>query len=298
MSGRHEGEVAVQQRVGVHERMADVTGRAIREHMPDQHREFFPQLPFIVVGSVDAEGQPWASVLANPPGFMQSPDATHLVVRARPFPGDPLALSMGQPLGLLGIQPHTRRRNRMNGVIDALDASGFTVRVQQSFGNCPKHIVPRTAHFVARHDRASPVRSATLDDHACGMIARADTLFIASAHPAAGAGPAHQGVDVSHRGGPAGFVVRDGNATLWLPDYAGNFFFNTLGNITVNPHAGLLFIDFERGGTLQLAVHAEVVWDAKRAEAFPGAQRLLRFDVTAMVHTERALPLRFDPPPQ
>ena len=296
MGTLHEGEVAVQRRLGVHERMAEVTGRAIRDHMPDQHREFFPQLPFVVVGSVDAGGQPWASVLANPEGFMQSPDATHLAVHALPLPGDPLTLSVDQPLGLLGIQPHTRRRNRMNGIVETLDADGFTVRVQHSFGNCPKHIVPRKAHFAAPSGDARVVRGATLDERAWAIVAHADTLFIASAHPGAGAGPSHEGVDVSHRGGPAGFAARDGAGTLWLPDYAGNFFFNTLGNLTVNPRAGLLFIDFDQGDVLQLAVCAEVVWDAARAEAFPGAQRLLRFDVTAMVRTEGALPLRFDAP--
>jgi len=296
MGTLHEGEVAVQRRLGVHERMAEVTGRAIRDHMPDQHREFFPQLPFVMVGSVDAGGQPWASVLANPEGFMQSPDATHLAVHALPLPGDPLTLSVGQPLGLLGIQPHTRRRNRMNGIVETLDADGFMVRVQHSFGNCPKHIVPRKAHFAAPSGDARVVRGAGLDERAWAIVAHADTLFIASAHPGAGAGPSHEGVDVSHRGGPAGFAARDGAGTLWLPDYAGNFFFNTLGNLTVNPRAGLLFIDFDQGDVLQLAVRAEVVWDAARAEAFPGAQRLLRFDVTAMVRTEGVLPLRFDAP--
>lgn len=296
MGTLHEGEVAVQRRLGVHERMAEVTGRAIRDHMPDQHREFFPQLPFVVVGSVDADGQPWASVLAHREGFMQSPDATHLAVHALPLPGDPLTLSVGQPLGLLGIQPHTRRRNRMNGFVETLDADGFTVHVQQSFGNCPKHIVPRTARFATPSGDARVVRGATLDERAWGIVAHADTLFIASAHPGAGAGPGHEGVDVSHRGGPAGFALRDGAGTLWLPDYAGNFFFNTLGNLTVNPRAGLLFIDFEQGDVLQLAVRAEVVWDAARAEAVPGAQRLLRFDVMAMVRSEGALPLRFDAP--
>ena len=296
MGALHEGEVAVQRRVGVHERMTEVADRAIRDHMPDQHREFFAQLPFIVLGSVDAGGQPWASVLANPVGFIQSPDATHLAVHARPLPGDPLALVAGQPLGLLGIQPHTRRRNRMNGVIDTTGADGFTVRVQQSFGNCPKHIVPRTARFAMPSGHARIVRSAMLDERAWAIVARADTLFIASAHPGAGAGAAHEGLDVSHRGGPAGFARRDGNRTLWLPDYAGNFFFNTLGNLAVNPSAGLLFIDVDHGDVLQIAVRAEVIWDAARSEVFPGAQRLLRCEVTAMVRTEGALPLRFDAP--
>ena len=59
----HAGERALQQRAGLRERMAIVGARVIRDHLPDQHREFFAQLPFLVVGSLDADGQPWTSLL-------------------------------------------------------------------------------------------------------------------------------------------------------------------------------------------------------------------------------------------
>ena len=32
----------------------------IRDAMPEQHREFFAQLPFVIAGTVDQTGQPWA----------------------------------------------------------------------------------------------------------------------------------------------------------------------------------------------------------------------------------------------
>jgi hypothetical protein len=67
----HSGEKAVQARLGVQERMLDVGRRVIRAYLPDQHREFYAQLPFVLVGSVDALGRPWASVLVGEPGFMQ-----------------------------------------------------------------------------------------------------------------------------------------------------------------------------------------------------------------------------------
>jgi predicted pyridoxine 5'-phosphate oxidase superfamily flavin-nucleotide-binding protein len=54
----HEGERAVQQRAGVAERMAQVGPRVIRDFMPEQHRDFFAQLPFVVVGTVDNNNQP------------------------------------------------------------------------------------------------------------------------------------------------------------------------------------------------------------------------------------------------
>jgi predicted pyridoxine 5'-phosphate oxidase superfamily flavin-nucleotide-binding protein len=157
----HEGERAVQARVGaaVRERMEQIGPRVIRDFMPDQHREFFEQLPFVVAGTVDDAGQPWASVLAQPPGFIHSPDAHRLLLRAQPLQGDPLqgTLADGASIGLLGIEPHTRRRNRMNGIVRGLNASGFAVEVSQSFGNCPKYIQAREPVYADPLRPAKPV---------------------------------------------------------------------------------------------------------------------------------------------
>jgi hypothetical protein len=122
----------------------------------------------------------------------------------------------------------------------------------------------------------------------------ADTLFIATAYAGDGeqAGRA-SGVDVSHRGGKPGFVRVDADGTLTMPDFFGNFFFNTLGNIAVNPRAGLLFADFDNGDLLYLAVTAEIIWDGPEVASFIGAQRLLRFKVQSMRLVENALPLRW-----
>ena len=283
----HEGERALQRKAGVGGRMADIGPRVIRDFMPDQHRDFFAQLPFLIVGSADDDGQPWASLLAGPPGFAGAPDPRRLTVRARPLPGSPLAahLAPGAPLGLLGIEAHTRRRNRMNGVVGRVDADGFDVRVEQSFGNCPKYIRTRQSFFL--DDAATPgevERMTVLDASARAQVAAADTLFIASRHPASG-------VDVSHRGGAPGFVRVDDERTLTLPDYAGNFFFNTLGNLQVDPRAGLLFIDFERGDLLHVAATARLIWDGPELAAFDGAQRLLRLTVDQVVRVTGGLPL-------
>ena len=294
----HAGERAVQTRVGVRERMAQLGPRVIRDFMPDQHREFFEQLPFVIVGTVDGAGQPWASVLAHPPGFIGSPDPRHLVLRAQPLAGDPLegTLADGAAMGLLGIEPHTRRRNRMNGVVQGVTPTGFEVALSQSFGNCPKYIQAREPMYVeAGASLAMPVHEATtLDDAARRMIAGADTLFIATAW----AGDSEEagragGVDVSHRGGRPGFVRVGDDATLTMPDYAGNFFFNTLGNIAVNPRAGLLFIDFVNGDLLYLAVAAQIIWDCSEMAALEGAQRLLRFKLLSMKRVSASLPLRW-----
>ena len=296
----HEGECAAQERVGVREKMRAVGQHAIRDFMPDQHREFFTQLPFVIVGTVDEQGQPWASVLANPPGFIASPTPHELVICARPLTADPLAdtLARHAPIGLLGIAPHTRRRNRMNGVIERVTDSCLQVRVSQSFGNCPKYIQARRSEYVPGHGDAKPVHRTRLGDEAVRrLIQHADTFFIATAYPAnnTDATASAHGVDVSHRGGKPGFVRVDNDRTLTVPDYAGNQFFNTIGNLLVNPRAGLLFIDFDTGDLLYLAVAAEIIWEGEPLHAFEGAQRLLRFYVSAVRHVQASLPLRWGP---
>ena len=294
----HEGECAVQERVGVREQLAGVGLHAIRDFMPEQHREFLVQLPFVIAGTVDTLGRPWASILANPPGFIESPDPRSLIVHARPLTADPLhdTLKTGAPIGLLGIQPHTRRRNRVNGAVDSTTADGFTVRVSQSFGNCPKYIQARKPEYVADHTGVEKrvIRSAALDETAGRLIARADTFFIATTYPAevGDDAPAH-GVDVSHRGGKPGFVRVDDDGMLTAPDFQGNFLFNTLGNLAVNPRAGLLFIAFETGDLLYLTVDAEMVWDGAEVDAFDGAERLLRFRVREARRVVGSLPLRW-----
>lgn len=305
--GFHEGERAIQTRVGVRERMSEVGSRVIRSYMPEQHRQFFTQLPFLIAGTVDGAGQPWASVLAGPAGFVTSPDPQQLAVRALPLAHDPLAQTLvsGAPIGLLGLEPHTRRRNRMNGVVGRLDAESFSVRVSQSFGNCPQYIQAREPEFVGAGGDPPPALDCAdkLDTSAMELIRHADTFYIATAHPAAHVhagnvpdGPERaQGVDVSHRGGKPGFVRVDGPATLTVPDFSGNLFFNTLGNIVVEPRAGLLFIDFTNGDLLQVSVRGEIIWDGPELVAFQGAERLLRFAVTGVRRMPGSLPLRWGP---
>jgi predicted pyridoxine 5'-phosphate oxidase superfamily flavin-nucleotide-binding protein len=228
---------------------------------------------------------------------MRSPDERSLLVRARPADSDPLhnTLIPGASIALLGIEPHTRRRNRMNGIVERITDDGFLVGVQQSFGNCPKYIQARKAEYAEIKGSKTVHAATTLSEQARRLIARADTLFIATAHPDASheSTRAH-GVDVSHRGGKPGFVRIDRDDSLTLPDFSGNRFFNTLGNIVLNPRAGLLFIDFEQGDVLYIAADAEIIFDGPELAAFTGAERLLRLRMRQVIHVVDTLPLRWN----
>jgi uncharacterized protein len=290
----HAGERTLHERLGLGAKM-DQIGRAnIRPFMPDQHRAFFAQLPFLIVGSVDGAGMPAASLLAGPPGFAASPHPRRLEISAPPLAGDPLiaALRPGAPVGLLGIELPTRRRNRMNGRVIAADAEGLSVAVDQSFGNCPQYI-QRRDYLAPREARVLRVEPLTvLDDEARALIARADTFFVASAATAGGPGPG-PGVDVSHRGGRPGFVGIEADGALLVPDFRGNRFFNTLGNLLVHPQAGLLFPDFETGHLLQLEGTTEILFDGPLLRAYRGAERLWRVRPSGARWLRGALPFRF-----
>ena len=290
----HAGEIALQQKVGAAERMDEIGRRVLRDHLIDQHRAFYPQLPFVVLGTVDREGNAWATLRAGHPGFLQSPHRHSLAVNLERAPDDPADAGMedGNPIGLLGIELPTRRRNRLNGTIRREGADRFEIEVGQSFGNCPRYIQPRDFTFLrapSMPSGISPEWLDHLDPPARRLIGEADTFFVASY-----ADPEQQGrqVDVSHRGGAPGFVRIGEDGALTIPDFAGNLFFNTLGNILSNGRAGLVFADFETGELLQLSGEAEVLSETPEIETFEGAERLWRFMPHHILRRRDALPLR------
>ncbi|BAI75399.1 pyridoxamine 5'-phosphate oxidase-related FMN-binding protein (plasmid) [Azospirillum sp. B510] len=289
----HEGETFIQRTLGVAERMESVGQRAIRDHMPDQHRDFYAQLPFIVLGSVDPAGDPWATFLVGKPGFLSSPTPTALDIAAHADPGDPAGEGMrdGDPIGLLGIEMHSRRRNRMNGVVTA-NGSGFRIDVDQSFGNCPRYIRLRDIGYA--RDPAEPFTAVVetlprLDAAARALIGEADAFFVATFADRA----ERRQVDVSHRGGKAGFVRVAEDGTLTVPDFNGNLFFATLGNILLNGKAGLVFVDYATGDLLQMTGDAEVILDSPEIAAFQGAERLWSFRPRRILRRAGALALRW-----
>jgi uncharacterized protein len=294
----HAGEQTIQSLAGVRDRM-ELKGRAvIRDHMPEQHRAFFATLPFMVVGLADQNGHPWATTLSGPKGFMNSVEENLLAVKAWPDPGDPLhsCIRDGAPVGGLGIEFSTRRRNRINGRIEnCIIGEGFSIRVQQSFGNCPKYIQARNERPWIRSKPVPECRVAPhLGDSEASFIAEADTFFIASRSAQLDQLDSAQGLDVSHRGGLPGFVRVVSQNEVCFPDFSGNLLFNTLGNLAADARAGLLFIDFQSGGMLQIIGRARICWDVPETMRSTGIERLIFLDIQRVVSRDHAFPHLFD----
>jgi len=255
----HPGERALQSSIGALEKMQTLGERLLRTVIVDQHKEFYPGLPCIFIGALDKSDRPWATMAYGDLGFVSAKSDTTLSIAARPIGEDilKLQLSKNNDVGLLGLNFSNRRRNRLNGTIGQSDDRSFSIEVKQSFGNCPKYI--QTRHIDNNCNLGTITNTSlfsSLDNEIIEVIDNCDCFFIASAYQKMNIESTTvtddtldsvYGVDVSHRGGKTGFVTINNNKQLAWDDYPGNKFFNTLGNIYVNPQVGLLFVNFETG---------------------------------------------------
>ena len=292
----HEHELKIQTTQNVSE-VADKQGRrSIRSVMPKQHQIFFSQLPFVIVSMVDKQGFPWAMPIFGDCGFIHCPDELTIKINVSPFIFDALAIDFveGKKIGLLGIELSKRRRNRMNGIIKNINDDGFDIKVEQSFGNCPQYIhkreltcLPDTKSLYNKQAIKNVNINTAMDLQYQHLIEKADTFFIAS-RTAAFNHHSYTGIDVSHRGGKAGFITIQDNV-LSFPDFSGNNFFNTMGNIESDGRVGLFVPDFITGNGVYIIGKSQI--NSKNASLFyEGAKHIVDVKIEKIVYIEKALP--------
>jgi uncharacterized protein len=256
----HEGELAVQ-RMANEAETASYREEIVQDAIPAGAVSFLRQQSMLAAGSIDDSGRVWASMFFGKPGFLEAAaSGGGLEIRLDqmiPQPKDPFLTNVAihPRIGLLAIDLSTRRRLRINGTAH-LDGDLLSIAVNESYGLCPKYIQKREAHLL---DANPPVLSELREGHALGdaeiaQIRTADTFFVASTHSS-------HGPDVSHRGGRPGFIEVLSEGVLRIPDFQGNSMFNTLGNLSINPLAGLVFPDFKSGRILQLIGTATILWN-------------------------------------
>ncbi len=258
----HEGELEAQKRAG-ESLTAASNSPMIGNRIMSGAVQFIREQPMVVIGSRDANGRLWSSILFGRPGFLDpAPDRRSLQINIDAElqdPHDPLWTNINgsRQVGTLIIELATRRRLRINGQLTSAADSLLTIQVEESFANCPKYIQRRTIRFESGPTQDLCVEGEKISDRLQSqqreLIERADTVFVTSAHPT-------RGLDTSHRGGNPGFVEVLDDKTLRIPDYQGNSMFNTIGNLLVDPRAGLLLPDFNGRSFLQATGTTEVVW--------------------------------------
>ena len=290
----HDGEITLQKQTRKYLHIKSMAPHMMRDYMPDQHRDFFINLKYIFLGTIDNLGRPHASIVTGKTGFISTPDPKRLVIKTGERQAKPALkdLKIGHNIAILGLDLSNRRRNRMHGIIETLDNESLTIHVKQSYGNCPKYISLREIidDVPPSSDRQRPLKTIShqaLTPRAINLIQNADTFFIASylkntSDTSNATSAAYEGADISHRGGHIGFVSVDSDTQITIPDYSGNYLFNTLGNLLLNPKAALLFLDFETGDQLHLQGRATSIDDPAKVAQYAGAQRLLQITIKSM----------------
>lgn len=248
----HEGELKIQQLVGEDD-IAERNGQMIKGEILAGAVNFIAMQQMVILGSVSREGgSHWASVLSGKEGFVSAPERTTLVFDLNlvdRVESDPVwqNLESGKRLAVLLIDLETRRRLKVNGLVEGYSENQLRIRVEESYPLCPKYIQrrsfdlttePSTSHF----DYST---GTILGDAAREIISQSDTAFLVTSH-------VNRGLDVSHRGGKPGFLKVVSENQIRCPDYAGNSMFNSFGNLELNSKAGLIVLDFKNARLLQL----------------------------------------------
>ena len=112
------------------------------------------------------------------------------------------------------------------------------------------------------------VRAAFTDEDR-EFIQRCPMFFIATADD-------HGHPDCSYKGGLPGFVRVVDDRTFAIPDYDGNGMYRTWGNVLLNPHVGILFLDFERPRRLRVNGTARIDEGDALLGEFPDAVFIVR----------------------
>lgn len=285
----HQGELLVQERAGEGARAAQIAA-GIADVLTPGATRFLAAQRMIAIASLDESGFPQASILLGEPGLIAASGRTSVTVdltkvfsdRAEPLWSN---LRPGAAIGLLAIDLATRRRFRINGHVSSVTPAAVEVEIDEAFGNCPKYIQSRRlADQGGQSAKNIAAASGTaLDAERLQLIARSDTVFVASQHPS-------RGLDVSHRGGAPGFVRALDASTLRVPDYPGNSLFQTLGNLAIAPAAGLAILDFDHGRLLQLSGEVTLRLDLPDDPAHPSGGTGRYWDFAILRWVERPLP--------
>ncbi|GFN20961.1 hypothetical protein AtubIFM55763_006076 [Aspergillus tubingensis] len=331
LQGWHPGEVAIQGQLGYATAVSS-HWTAVENQLREQHQIFHTSnLPFIPLTTTDADGRPWGGIVAGSTGtvgFVDSPNLKSLVFRPRLWEGDPILPTLqgwrsvkditnhqmegrrSEERSLtagLGIEFPTRRRNKFAGKIQMVKAMShydyiFEVEITEALGNCPKYINVRQLdpfpwakpHLVYQSLHMAPTEK--LPPEVIDMIESADTVFVATIHrpdpTSAAMFPSHAGMN--SRGGFPGFLrVRPSDRrSVVLPDYSGNRFMNSLGNIESSGLAGFTIISFTTGDILYLTGTARNYVGPSALEIMSRHATITVLSTTGFTLVRNALPVR------
>ena len=313
---QHEGEVYVQRRRHAPADQPMVLTEIVEDDMPDQHAEFFSHLGYFALSTVDADGRPWATIIVgSSTTLVHAVSEMQLNVSAVLPEGDPFVSSVVSTehascryFAGLGVDFSNRRRNKVAGFIASSKVVNNTLNMSlitnESLGNCPKYITVRKLKYYKRHSQMAGdhrnAGSVPLNQECKDIIDQASTIFLATRHTSKVSDNTSD-LGLNHRGGPPGFVrtyEEHGSTFIVIPDFSGNRFYQSLGNIETDRVAGVVFPCFTTGDMLYVTGIAENIYDDEAERLMPRVTLLTRIKLTGHVWIKEALHLQLLSPEQ
>ncbi|KAH7371470.1 hypothetical protein BKA64DRAFT_689894 [Cadophora sp. MPI-SDFR-AT-0126] len=261
--------------------------------------------PLLALGTLDDQDRPWTTIWGGDPGFGR-PVAKNVVgvktVVDRRF--DPVVETLlggadegeivkaegeGRMVGGLTIDLESRMRVKLHGhmIAGAMEGNGdgeksvgkmqLVVSINKSVGNCPKYLnSKRIIPFTPEPKLISD--SPQLPPEALALLDKADMFFMSSSDGS-------EDVDTNHRGGPAGFVRvisnEESGAVIVYPEYSGNRMYETLGNLKMNPLAGITVPNFDTGDVLYLTGQTEILIGKEASSVLLRSNLAVKLTITA-----------------
>lgn len=276
----HEGEIKIQNLTGERNK-ARANSVVIKPEILSGAFDFISKQTMIWLGTQNQDGSLLISLISGAAGFIQAHQANILQINLAqttsqnaPFLAN---LETDPRIGTLLIDLESRRRLKINGRLLYCSKNLLEIAVIESFPLCPKYIqrrkiepyIPRKTTVGSSHD-SSGTRLGKAEEE---LIGRCDTMFVATSNP-------RGGIDVSHRGGEAGFVKVLTANHFRCPDYSGNGMFNSFGNLVLNNNASALFLDFTGKESLHVSGVAQVLLDQiDDTNESGGTKRFWTFDI-------------------
>jgi hypothetical protein len=207
---------------------------------------FYAAADLVVMALPDSEGRLRFHAFSGTPPLLTPVDESTLAL-----PDAASALPEGAQAGAIAINLEEGRRARANGRIVRRDGRP-ALEAAEELINCRKYIAPSIALAEGLHFGPSAHQPVSPDDaRLAGVMQRLETAFLASMNPAGQP-------DVSHKGGPTGFIAFDPAAQcLAWPEMIGNGMFKSAGNIRATGTAAMLALDLASGDGYEFRGHAE-----------------------------------------
>ncbi|CAF3820028.1 unnamed protein product [Adineta steineri] len=313
---QHEGEIFVQNKRHTPSNMPMVVSNMISDDMPDQHSEFFTHLSYFAISTIDIDGRPWATIIVgSPTTLIRAISEMELNISAVLPKDDPFLSSIINTVNSpyrsfagIGVDFSNRRRNKVAGFIATSnivnDTLNMSLLTNENVGNCPKYITIRKLEYCKRNPQiAADYRNTdriSFNQECLDIINQASTIFLATRHTSTISDNTSD-LGINHRGGYSGFVrtyEENGYTYIVIPDYSGNRFYQSLGNIETDRVAGVVFPCFTSGDMLHVTGIAENIYDDEAECIMPRITLLTRIKLTGYVWIKEGLNLKLIGPEQ